>query len=66
MKISKESLLKALKPITFGVNGIYLLEALTKIDTDDFTIAFTDGNSSCLIEESKPDAVKHIIMPMRV
>jgi len=49
-----------------GFNVTYLLEALAAIDVDMVDVSVTDSNSSCLIRAPGDNAVKFVVMPMRL
>ncbi len=49
-----------------GFNVTYLLDALAAIDVDMVDVSVTDSNSSCLIRAPGDNAVKFVVMPMRL
>jgi len=49
-----------------GFNVNYLLEALAAVDSETVELHITDSNSSCLIVAPGSDAVKYVVMPMRL
>lgn len=49
-----------------GFNVNYLLEALTAVEGDKVEIGLIDSNSSCLIRSPSAEAVKYVVMPMRL
>jgi DNA polymerase-3 subunit beta len=49
-----------------GFNVTYLLEALAAVDVDMVDVSVTDSNSSCLIRAPGDNAVKFVVMPMRL
>lgn len=49
-----------------GFNVNYLLDALTAIEDERVEIGLIDSNSSCLIRSPKADALKYVVMPMRL
>ena len=49
-----------------GFNVNYLLEALSAVDSETVELHITDSNSSCLIVAPGSDAVKYVVMPMRL
>lgn len=53
-------------PLEVGFNVVYLLDALSAIDSDSVKIFLTDANNSCLIQEMEGETCKYVIMPMRL
>jgi len=51
---------------SIGFNVGYLVEALNAVKEDQVTLSLTDANSSCLVSGLNNDAVKYIVMPMRL
>ncbi|MEO7775138.1 MAG: DNA polymerase III subunit beta [Steroidobacteraceae bacterium] len=49
-----------------GFNVNYLLDALTAVEDEQVEIGLIDSNSSCLIRSPKVEAVKYVVMPMRL
>jgi DNA polymerase-3 subunit beta len=49
--------------VVFGVNCGYFLEALTKVDTDTFSLQVETGNNPIIIESGE---FRHVIMPMSI
>jgi DNA polymerase-3 subunit beta len=49
-----------------GFNVNYLLDALTAVEDEQVEIGLIDSNSSCLIRSPKVQAVKYVVMPMRL
>jgi DNA polymerase-3 subunit beta len=52
--------------IEIGFNVTYLLDALSAIDVDTVEVGLTDANSSCVIRAPGDQAVKFVVMPMRL
>ena len=51
---------------SIGFNVGYLVDALNAVKEDQVTLSLTDANSSCLISGLNNDAVKYVVMPMRL
>jgi DNA polymerase-3 subunit beta len=51
---------------SIGFNVGYLVDALNAIKSDQVTLSLTDANSSCLISSLNNEAVKYVVMPMRL
>lgn len=49
-----------------GMNVNYLLEAVSAINSAEVELSLTDANSSCLLQGTKNDSAKYVIMPMRL
>lgn len=49
-----------------GFNVNYLLEALNAIDGDKVRVAIKDANSSCLVTGVDTDAVRQVVMPLKL
>lgn len=49
-----------------GFNVGYLVDALNAVKEDQVILSLTDANSSCLISGLNNDAVKYVVMPMRL
>jgi len=49
-----------------GFNVNYLLEALASIDGEKVRIALRDANSSCLITDLDSEAVRQVVMPLKL
>lgn len=52
--------------LEIGFNVNYLLEALSAVDGEQVELGFTDGNSSCLIQQPKTTDARYVVMPMRL
>jgi len=52
--------------IEIGFNVTYLLDALAAVDVDTVEVGLTDANSSCVIRAPGDQAVKFVVMPMRL
>ena len=52
--------------LEIGFNVNYLMDALTAIDEDKVSIAFSDSNSSCLVTAENSPACRYVVMPMRL
>jgi DNA polymerase-3 subunit beta len=52
--------------IEIGFNVTYLLDALAAVDVDTVEVGLTDANSSCVIRAPGDQAVKYVVMPMRL
>lgn len=55
-----------LDQLKVGFNVNYLLEALHAIDGDKVRIALKDANSSCLVTAIDGDAVRQVVMPLKL
>ena len=53
-------------PREIGFNGSYLRDALGALNGELARLSFSDGGSSCLIEEAEGNGGQHVIMPMRL
>lgn len=51
---------------SIGFNVGYLVDALNAVKEDQVVLSLTDANSSCLISGLNNDAVKYVVMPMRL
>ncbi len=51
---------------SIGFNVGYLVDALNAVKEDQVVLSLTDANSSCLITGLNNDAVKYVVMPMRL
>lgn len=51
---------------SIGFNVGYLVDALSAVKEDQVTLSLTDANSSCLISGLNNEAVKYVVMPMRL
>ena len=49
-----------------GFNVNYLLDALGSIDGDTVRLALRDANSSCLVTATDNDAVRQVVMPLKL
>jgi DNA polymerase III subunit beta len=49
-----------------GFNVNYLLDALQSIDGEKVRIALRDANSSCLVTDLDSDAVRQVVMPLKL
>jgi DNA polymerase-3 subunit beta len=49
-----------------GFNVNYLLDALSSIDGEKVRIALRDANSSCLVTDIDSDAVRQVVMPLKL
>ena len=49
-----------------GFNVNYLLDALGSIDGDKVRIALRDANSSCLVTDIDSEAVRQVVMPLKL
>ncbi len=49
-----------------GFNVNYLLDALSSIDGEKVRIALRDANSSCLVTNIDSDAVRQVVMPLKL
>lgn len=52
--------------LTVGFNVNYLLEALNAIDGESVRVAIKDANSSCLVTGVDTDAVRQVVMPLKL
>jgi DNA polymerase-3 subunit beta len=52
--------------LTIGFNVGYLIEALNVIDSSSVKLSLSDANSSCLVQDTKTDNNRYVIMPMRL
>ncbi len=52
--------------IKVGFNVNYLLDALSSIDGEKVRIALRDANSSCLVTDIDGDAVRQVVMPLKL
>jgi len=52
--------------IEIGFNVTYLLDALAAVDVDTVEVGLTDANSSCVIRAPGDQAIKFVVMPMRL
>lgn len=52
--------------LEIGFNVTYLLDALNAVGAEQVTIALSDANSSCLIQEPGGGECKYVVMPMRL
>ena len=52
--------------LEIGFNVNYLMDALAAIETEQVSLGFVDGSSSCLIREPDKDDCKYVVMPMRL
>jgi DNA polymerase-3 subunit beta len=55
-----------LDQLKVGFNVNYLLEALSAIDGEKVRIALKDANSSCLVTDIDGDAVRQVVMPLKL
>lgn len=55
-----------LDELTVGFNVNYLLEALNAIDGENVRVALKDANSSCLVTGVDSDAVRQVVMPLKL
>lgn len=53
-------------PMEIGFNVNYLMEALGAVESDEVELHVIDSNSSCLIVSPDTDAIKYVVMPMRL
>lgn len=49
-----------------GFNVAYLLDALGALPGELVKLAFTDSNSSCLIQDPDSETARYVVMPMRL
>ena len=49
-----------------GFNVNYLLDALSSIDGEKVRIALRDANSSCLVTAIDSDAIRQVVMPLKL
>jgi DNA polymerase-3 subunit beta len=49
-----------------GFNVNYLLDALGSIDGDQVRLALRDANSSCLVTATDNEAVRQVVMPLKL
>ena len=54
------------EPLDIGFNITYLLDFLTHGDTENISIALSDGNGSALISEPENENFRYVVMPMRI
>ncbi|MEE4330829.1 MAG: DNA polymerase III subunit beta [Wenzhouxiangella sp.] len=54
------------KQLKVGFNVNYLLDALGSIDGEQVRIALRDANSSCLVTAVDSDAVRQVVMPLKL
>ncbi len=53
-------------PISIAFNSQYLLEAVSKLDSELAVLTIASNSSSCFIEEPEQQSYKFIVMPMRL
>lgn len=53
-------------PLEIGFNVVYLLDALSVMDTNDFIMDLKSADSSGLIQESSDGDSRYVVMPMRL
>ncbi len=52
--------------LAVGFNVGYLMDALAALDGERVELKLRDAQSSCLIQASEDDRVRHVIMPLRL
>lgn len=52
--------------LAVGFNVNYLLDALNSLDGDAVRLSMKDANSSCLVSDSASDAVRQVVMPLKL
>jgi DNA polymerase III subunit beta len=53
-------------PIEIGFNVTYLMDALSGLESESFTLDLTGPDASGLIKEKGSDACQYVVMPMRL
>jgi DNA polymerase III subunit beta len=53
-------------PIEIGFNVTYLMDALSGLESESFTLDLTGPDASGLIREKGSDACQYVVMPMRL
>lgn len=56
----------AFDKLKVGFNVNYLLDALSSIDGEKVRIALRDANSSCLVTAIDSDAIRQVVMPLKL
>ena len=52
--------------LAVGFNVGYLMDALGALAGDKVKVNLRDAQSSCLLQSSEDDRIRHVIMPLRL
>jgi DNA polymerase-3 subunit beta len=53
-------------PFSMGFNASYLLDAVSSLESEQVTLSFAPGNTSCVLEEASDARVRYLVSPMRL